>query len=43
VKSREEEIDKKKRKPGYRRWVVEVSHCGFKRFRKILVGGENST
>jgi len=41
VISRGKEIDKKK-KPGCksRRWVVEVSHCGFNRFRKILVGDE---
>jgi len=42
VKSRGEEIDKKKKNPGYksRRWVVEVSHSWFNRFRKILVGDE---
>jgi len=39
VKSRGEEIDEKKRNPGdkSRRWVVEVSHSCFNRFRKILV------
>jgi len=39
VKSRGEEIDEKKRNPGdkSRRWVVEVSHSWFNRFRKILV------
>ena len=37
-----EEIDEKKRNPGYksRRWVVEVSHSWFNRFRKILVRDE---
>ena len=39
VKSRGEEIDENKRNPGdkSRRWVVEVSHSWFNRFRKILV------
>ena len=39
VKSRGEEIDENKRNPGdkSRRWVVEVSHFCFNRFRKILV------
>ena len=39
VKSRGEEIHEKKRNPRYksRRWVVEVSHSWFNRFRKILV------
>jgi len=39
VKSRGEEIQKKQQSPGWkaRRWVVEVSHSWFNRFRKILV------
>jgi transposase len=39
VRRRGEEIDQKKRIPGYkpRRWVVEVTHSWFNRFRKLLV------
>jgi putative transposase len=39
VKKRGEEIQEKKTIPGYkaRRWVVEVSHSWFNRFRKLLV------
>lgn len=39
VKRRGEEIQEKKRNPSWkaRRWVVEVSHSWFNRFRKILV------
>lgn len=39
VKQRGEEIQEKKNIPGYRarRWVVEVSHSWFNRFRKLLV------
>lgn len=39
VKRRGEEIQLKKDNPGWkaRRWVVEVSHSWFNRFRKILV------
>jgi transposase len=39
VKRRGEEIQEKKRNPQWkaRRWVVEVSHSWFNRFRKILV------
>lgn len=39
VKQRGEEIQEKKNVPGYRarRWVVEVSHSWFNRFRKLLV------
>lgn len=39
VKQRGEEIREKKNNPGYRarRWVVEVSHSWFNRFRKLLV------
>ena len=39
IKTRGEEIQKKKDTPGWkaRRWVVEVSHSWFNRFRKILV------
>jgi len=39
VKQRGEEIQEKKNNPSYknRRWVVEVSHSWFNRFRKLLV------
>lgn len=39
MKRRWEEIQEKKRNPTWkaRRWVVEVSHSWFNRFRKILV------
>ena len=39
VKRRGEEIQQKKNNPSWnaRRWVVEVSHSWFNRFRKILV------
>lgn len=39
VKKRGEEIQEKKENPHYkaRRWVVEVSHSWFNRFRKLLV------
>jgi len=39
VKQRGKEIEAKKNVPGYkaRRWVVEVAHSWFNRFRKILV------
>ena len=39
VKRRGEEIQEKKNNPAWkaRRWVVEVSHSWFNRFRKILV------
>jgi transposase len=39
VRRRGEEIQEKKRNPLWkaRRWVVEVSHSWFNRFRKILV------
>ena len=39
IKRRGEEIQEKKDNPGWkaRRWVVEVSHSWFNRFRKILV------
>ena len=39
VKQRGEEILEKKTVPGYRarRWVVEVCHSWFNRFRKLLV------
>ena len=39
VKQRGEEIREKKDNPAYkaRRWVVEVSHSWFNRFRKLLV------
>lgn len=39
VKQRGEEIQEKKNNPDYkaRRWVVEVTHSWFNRFRKLLV------
>jgi len=45
VKQRGEEIQEKKAVPGYkaRRWVVEVSHSWFNRFRKLLVRYEKLT
>jgi len=45
VRQRGEEIAEKKANPGYRarRWVVEVSHSWFNRFRKILVRYEKLT
>jgi putative transposase len=45
VKQRGEEIQEKKTIPGYkaRRWVVEVCHSWFNRFRKILVRYEKLT
>ena len=45
VKTRGQEIQKKRNHPGWkaRRWVVEVSHSWFNRFRKILVRYEKLT
>jgi transposase len=45
VKQRGEEIQEKRTIPGYkaRRWVVEVSHSWFNRFRKLLVRYEKLT
>lgn len=45
VKRRGEEIQEKKDNPTWkaRRWVVEVSHSWFNRFRKILVRYEKLT
>lgn len=45
VKCRGEEIYEKKTNPGYkaRRWVVEVTHSWFNRFRKLLVRYEKLT
>ena len=45
VKQRGEEIREKKTIPGYKtcRWVVEVSHSWFNRFRKLLVRYEKLT
>jgi transposase len=39
IKQRGEEIQEKKADPAYknRRWVVEVAHSWFNRFRKLLV------
>lgn len=45
VKKRGEEIQEKKNNPLYRarRWVVEVTHSWFNRFRKLLVRYEKLT
>lgn len=45
VKQRGEEIQEKKVNPSYRarRWVVEVAHSWFNRFRKLLVRYEKFT
>jgi len=45
IKLRGEEIQEKKTIPGYkaRRWVVEVSHSWFNRFRKLLARYEKLT
>ena len=45
VKRRGDEIQEKKQNPKWkaRRWVVEVSHSWFNRFRKILVRYEKLT
>ncbi len=45
VKQRGEEIQEKKFNPSYRarRWVVEVAHSWFNRFRKLLVRYEKLT
>ena len=44
VRRRSEEIEAKKTIPGYRarRWVVEVCHSWFNRFRKLLVRFEKT-
>jgi transposase len=45
IKQRGEEIEAKKTMPGYkaRRWIVEVAHSWFNRFRKLLVRYEKLT
>ena len=45
VKQRGEEIQEKKTNPSYKahRWVVEVAHSWFNRFRKLLVRYEKLT
>ena len=45
VKQRGEEIQEKKDNPQYRchRWIVEVTHSWFNRFRKLLVRYEKLT
>ena len=45
MKQRGEEIQEKKTNPSYkaRRWVVEVAHSWFNRFRKLLVRYEKLT
>jgi putative transposase len=44
VRRRGEEIEAKKNIPGYRarRWIVEVCHSWFNRFRKLLVRYEKT-
>jgi transposase len=44
VRPRGEEMDEKAKNPGYkpRRWVVEVCHSWFNRFRKLLVRYEKT-
>ena len=44
VRRRGEEIEAKKSIPGYRarRWIVEVCHSWFNRFRKLLVRYEKT-
>ena len=44
VRRRGEEIEAKKTVPGYRarRWIVEVCHSWFNRFRKLLVRFETT-
>ena len=44
VRRRGEEIEAKKNVPGYRarRWIVEVCHSWFNRFRKLLVRYEKT-
>lgn len=45
VKQRGEEIQEKKNNPQFRcrRWIVEVTHSWFNRFRKLLVRYEKFT
>jgi putative transposase len=45
VKQRDEEIQEKRDNPAYkaRRWIVEVTHSWFNRFRKLLVRYEKLT
>jgi len=45
VRQRREEMQEKRENPSYkaRRWVVEVSHSWFNRFRKLLVRYEKYT
>ena len=45
IKQRGEEIQEKKDNPEFkcRRWVVEVAHSWFNRFRKLLVRYEKLT
>jgi len=45
VRQRGEEMQEKRENPSYkaRRWVVEVSHSWFNRFRKLLVRYEKLT
>lgn len=44
VRQRGEEVNAKKKNPGYRprRWVVERTHSWFNRFRKLLVRFEKT-
>lgn len=45
IKQRNEEVQEKRNNPDYkaRRWIVEVTHSWFNRFRKILVRYEKFT
>ncbi len=44
IKPRREEADAKRKRPGYkaRRWVMERTHSGLNRFRKLLVSFEKT-
>ena len=44
IKQRREEAEAKHKRPGYkaRRWVVERTHSGLNRFRKLLVSFEKT-
>jgi putative transposase len=44
IKQRREEADAKRKRPKYkaRRWVVERTHSGLNRFRKLLVSFEKT-
>jgi transposase len=44
IKQRREEVEAKRKRPGYkaRRWVVERTHSWLNRFRKLLVSFEKT-